>query len=405
MDKKIVILFEVHPVITYERRYDYQTLINGGYAIDVCDMSGLTSRFYSAGKSNIKDTAYVNNYSFYSRVEFNRYINSLNDTVFIWSTFQMTAEYYWIFRIISKRHYGFICNVDYVFPRSASSRIDRNCWMKWSWSRIKNAILYRIPRKYIPIRKADAVITYGAGDEQRKLNNVLYDKHTVVELTNTIDYNECTRALAQISKNMITDLPEKYIVFIDEYMPYHPDGLKMGMHIDGAKYYQEVENFLQRVSNQMDMPVIIAAHPKADYKEHSECYQGMRVIQFRTNELIRGARFVVTHLSIAIGMILVCRKPYLLITTEDVKNVIFDDRMAEDQERDLNCKTINISENLTEKDLRIEISKANNLSKEYFDEQILKYKLPQGHPNEQLSFGEIVIKAMKKVEESESKKI
>lgn len=405
MEKKIVFLFEVPQVPTYARRYDYQTLIDAGYQLDVCDMSGLISEFHSVNKNEIKDKATVNNYSFHERLEFKKYIDSLHKGAFIWSTFQLTAEYYWIFKTISNHYYGFICNIDYVLPRSTSRKTEKSYWTKWSLSRIANAVLYRVPRKRLPIRKADAVITYGVGDEQRKLNNVLYDEHTIIELTNTIDYNECTRALEQITEDAITDLPKDYIVFIDEYMPYHPDGLMQGKHINGTKYYQEVETFLRRMSNLMGIPVIIAAHPKADYQKHSECYQGMQVIQFKTNELIQRARFVVTHLSIAIGMILICRKPYMLITTGDVENMFYTDGMIKDYESNLKCKVINISTDLSDADLQIEINKAQSMSTEYYDEQILKYKLPNGHPNEQLSFGKIMIKTLKRVEAGESKKI
>lgn len=405
MEKKIVLLFEIPPVVTYARRYDYQTLIDAGYQLDVCDMSGLISVHHSMSKNRIDDKANVENHSFYERIEFEKYIDGLSKGVFIWSTFQLTAEYYWIFKIISNHYYGFICNIDYVLPRSELRKKEKSYWTKWSLSRIANAVLYRIPRRWIPVRKADAVITYGLGDEQRKLNNVLYDAHTVVELTNTIDYNECTWALEQMAEDDINDLPKNYIVFIDEYMPYHPDGLMRGKNIDAAKYYLEVETFLFRISNLMGLPVVIAAHPKADYKKHSECYRGMQVIQFKTNELIQRASFVVTHLSIAISMVLVCRKSYMLITTDDVENKIYIGGVIEDYENNLKCKVINISTSLSDENLQIEINKAQSMSTEYYDEQILKYKLPDGHPNEQRSFGEIMIKAMKRVEAGESKKI
>lgn len=397
MEKRVVILFEVHPVVTYARRYDFQTLLDHGYQIDVCDLSKVISEFHSVGRSEIEDKAGIHNYCFQSRKEFQDYIKKLDKNTFIWSTFQLTAEYIWVFRVIASHLYGFICNVDYVCPRSAARMAKKSYWTNWSWHRVKNAVLFRIPKKSLFIRMADAVITYGAGDEKRKLQNILYDKYTVVELTNTIDYNECIRVLSHTCEGDMSDLPEDYIVFIDEYLPYHPDGLKAGIHIDADRYYREVESFLHRISDQMHMPVVIAAHPKADYALHAECYRGMKIIQFKTNELLYRARLVVTHLSTAISMVMVYRKPFIVFTTNDVKHKLYAGGIEESQKRDLKCNIVNISLQLSDQDIYKEIKRAQGISREYFDEQILKYKLPEGHPNEALSFGEILLKAMKRV--------
>lgn len=405
MGKKIVVLFEVHSIETYERRYDYKTLVKQGYQLDICDMSGVISEYYGAGYNKLDDTDAVKYLAFSSRQSFKQYIDDLESDTFIWSTFQLTAEYYWIFKTISKHHYGFICNDDYVFPIGEERKKEKSYWTKWSLSRVRNAVLYRMPRKFIPIRKADVVITYGAGDEERKLRNVLYDEHTIVELTNTIDYNECMYAIENAGDKGIQDLPDEYIVFIDAYMPYHPDGLVLGMNIDASRYYREVEEFLRRVSDFTGLPVIVAAHPKADYMSHSECYQGMRIIQFKTAELISRARLVITHISISISMIMIYRKPFMLITTDEVRKVIYTKGIEEAQEQDISVKTINISNRLSDDDVKRFINEAEGLKEEYFERQILKYRLPQGHPNEFLSFGNVMIKAMKQVESSENQKI
>lgn len=403
MEKKIVILFEVHPIVTYARRYDFQTLIDSGYKVEVCDMSGVISELYSSGDCKLDDTENIKYFTFKDRETFKIYIKNLDKSVFIWSTFQLTTEYYWIFKAISEHQYGFICNVDYVFPRSASRKAEKEYWTALSWHRITNAILYRLPRKMIPIKKADAVITYGVNDVDRKLRNILYDDHTIVELTNTIDYNECVRALNSGNSGLV--LPKDYIVFIDEYMPYHPDGQKLGLIINPELYYKEVETFLRRVSEKLNLPVVIAAHPKADYKKHNECYRGMQIIQFATAELIKNARLVITHLSIAIGMILVCRKPFMVITTDEIDSIIHSGGITADQERDIKRKIINISNQLQDDKLNEEIQESLCIGHEYFDEQISKYRLPLGHPNQELSFGDIMIKAMERVGNSEGEKI
>ena len=56
----------------------------------------------------------------------------------------------------------------------------------------------------------------------------------------------------------------KYIVFIDAYMPFHPDfELTASGHIDPEQYFKSVNNYLKRVEDKYGLPVVIAAHPSA----------------------------------------------------------------------------------------------------------------------------------------------
>ncbi len=404
--KKVVMLFEIPPVVTYARRYDYQTLIDNGFQLDICDLSSFLSDSYRDYNATSENSYSINNYKFCDKNEFVRFIKKLSRSTFIWSTFQLTAEYYWIFKIIEKYRYGFICNIDYVVPRGKGRFKEHRFFSDLSWHRLSNAVLLRVPKYLLPVRKADAVITYGEGDVQRKLNNVLYDTHTVIELTNTIDYNECKRALFHNSMEIEEKLPKRYIVFIDEYMPFHPDAISLGMKIEAAKYYEEVESYLDRVSQLFNMPVVIAAHPKADYSKHPECYKGKTILQFKTAELVKNAKLVITHISIAISMALICKIPFLLISTDEVEKTIYAMGQTKDFEEDLGRKAINVSMQLSDEEIIKQINEALSIDDNYFDEQLKKYRLPHGHPNENLSFGEIMIKAMAMVtKQNESKKI
>ncbi len=404
--KKVVILFEIPPVITYAKRYDYQTLIDNGFQLEICDLSLFLSDSYKDYNSIVEDSDFINNYRFHDKNEFVKHIKKLSPSTFIWITFQLTVEYYWVFKTIEKYKYGFICNVDYVVPRGKDRFKERGFFSDLSWHRLSNAILLRVPKFMLPVRKADAVITYGEGDVQRKLNNVLYDTHTVIELTNTIDYNECKRALFHNIMEMEEKLPEEYIVFIDEYMPFHPDAISLGLKIEATKYYEEVEKYLDRVSRLLSLPVVIAAHPKADYSKHPEYYKGKTILQFKTAELVKNANLVITHISIAISMALICKKPFLLISTDDIEKMIYVNGQTRDFEEDLGCKAVNVSLQLSDEEVIKQINEALSMGDNYFDGQLKKYRLPLGHPNEDLSFGEIMIKAMNKViRQNESKKI
>ncbi|MBE5959639.1 MAG: hypothetical protein E7254_12360 [Lachnospiraceae bacterium] len=399
MEKIVVFLFEVYPVETYAKRYDFHTLIENGYQIHVCNMASVISEWHAVDSQPTFNNEKIEYFCFKTKDDFKKYIYNLGADAFIWSTFQLTAEYYWVFNVISRHRYGFICNVDYVFPRTNAGRKKKRHLPTLSWHRYSNAILLRMPKKYIPVRKADAVITYGIDDVQRKLNNVLYDKHTVVELTNTIDYCESIDAL--MSGRTLSFLPDRYILFIDEFLPFHPDAIKLGQIIDAERYYFEVESFLHRLERLLGCPIIVAAHPKADYSKHPECYKGMKIVQFKTAELISNATIVVTHLSLAIGMILASKKPYMVITTNDLNDVIDEEGVFEDQEADIQRKAINISHNLADSSVEKYVDEAFKIGETYYEEQLRKYKLPDNHPNALMSLGQIMDKAMRRVEDEE----
>ena len=56
------------------------------------------------------------------------------------------------------------------------------------------------------------------------------------------------------------------IVFLDEYLPYHPDFDLLKMEkINANQYYKELNNFFSKIEAHTSSRVVIAAHPKANY--------------------------------------------------------------------------------------------------------------------------------------------
>lgn len=113
----------------------------------------------------------------------------------------------------------------------------------------------------------------------------------------------------------------KYIVFIDAYMPFHPDfELTASGHIDPEQYFKSVNNYLKRVEDKYGLPVVIAAHPSAQkYHEHNY-FDGRSVLFGKTAELCKGCAWAINHLSTAITFLIIQHKPIKFITTDEVVN-------------------------------------------------------------------------------------
>ncbi len=114
---------------------------------------------------------------------------------------------------------------------------------------------------------------------------------------------------------MNPELPSQYIVYLDDFFPYHPDYRSHGLDIDhlAAPYFESLQMFFTRLETQLGMPVIVAAHPKAEYINEL----GKRRIEYgKSVRLVQDATYVVATSSASIGFAVMFHKPLLLITTD-----------------------------------------------------------------------------------------
>lgn len=114
--------------------------------------------------------------------------------------------------------------------------------------------------------------------------------------------------------------PEKkgrYIVFLDNYFPLHPDFKyfrSVFFTLEDAEAYQaSLRRFFSFLEMKYDEPVIIAAHPKADYKGNE--FGNRKIIKYKTAELVAAADLVVCHASNSISYVVLADKPLVIIST------------------------------------------------------------------------------------------
>lgn len=115
----------------------------------------------------------------------------------------------------------------------------------------------------------------------------------------------------------VSGIERDYIVFIDQYIPFHLDTLarKMTPCTTAEEYYPRLVAFFEQVEAVSGHPVVIAAHPKANYEKHPDYFGGRQVIRGKTPLLIRDAKFVLSHASTALNFVVLFQKPVVLITT------------------------------------------------------------------------------------------
>lgn len=113
----------------------------------------------------------------------------------------------------------------------------------------------------------------------------------------------------------------EYILFLDEYLPLHPDVelLKMNI-ITPEEYYPQLNAYFDRVEKQFGMPVVIAAHPKALRYKEEDFFCGREVYFGKSALLSKDAHFIIAHDTTSINYPVAFGKRLHLITSDNIAN-------------------------------------------------------------------------------------
>lgn len=118
---------------------------------------------------------------------------------------------------------------------------------------------------------------------------------------------------------------KNYAVFIDAYYPFHPEYKFMNQKSpinDVDRYYKELCDFFSFLEEQYNTKVIIAVHPRGNYRDKKDYFQGREIVYGKTRELVEHAKLVMSYESTAVNFVVIYKKPWIHITHNDVlKNV------------------------------------------------------------------------------------
>lgn len=146
--------------------------------------------------------------------------------------------------------------------------------------------------------------------------NKVFSSSSIVFRTNKINHPDY-ESFRKIKNTVCND---RYIVFLDNYFPLHPDLEYMyKLNLSNLKYdyYNSLNNFFTYLEGVYGMPVVIAAHPKSNY-QNSE-FANRKVIKYSTNKLVLHSSYVVMHASNTISYVLLANKPVVFISTNGYK--------------------------------------------------------------------------------------
>ena len=164
-------------------------------------------------------------------------------------------------------------------------------------------------------------IVFVAGKQGIKIIGRGYEtelKHSKIISINSIDYDKFLAT--NISERFIA---EKYCLFLDEYLPHHPDFKIFNIKtLDPNSYYKQLNLFFKDVESRFNIPVIIAAHPKAElYKEYNP-FDKRKIYFNKTETLTKDAEFVLFHGSTSASFAVLYGKPSIGLYSNSLKDIM-----------------------------------------------------------------------------------
>jgi hypothetical protein len=198
-------------------------------------------------------------------------------------------------------------------PMAAEGEARKSMGELFSWLRYGdtvNSVLARVKPRWLGVPEAYFVIYNGLAS---MVPNNLIGPATEPVYAHTADYDAALP--------IMLDPPpaENIAVFLDQYVSFHPDNkvVRLRSRIDPNNYYTSLRNLFDSVEAELGLKVVIAAHPRADYSRRPGIMGPREIIQGQSSRLIARSRLVLTHVSTAVGMAIMLKKPIMLIATRD----------------------------------------------------------------------------------------
>lgn len=135
---------------------------------------------------------------------------------------------------------------------------------------------------------------------------------------NNWDYDRFVSADLEIKK-------DPFIVFLDEYYPFHPDALLFGgTTVSYSQYYSDINKVFSAIEEKYGIPVVVAAHPKAMRYKDKNYFEGRKIYFNTTLELVSKASLVIAHDSLSICYAIICKKKIVFVNSNEIKNKLYE---------------------------------------------------------------------------------
>jgi hypothetical protein len=301
----------------------FQNLIEAGVEIEYWD---LTDVFFSnLFEKKLKDN-YIYNFNSFAQFEERLRLMDNSKTLFISN---ITFEYKVIrlYQILSK----YKCKTSFFGRGALPFYSGSESTLEKLYAKFKKAIDLKILLRYLKnkyalyLKRKEKVaphfIVFRAGRNGIQTvgcgSYIEESKSEVVDV-NSFDYDKFIE-----SKGSMKLVDSNYCVYLDEYLPFHPDfemlGIKTVPHVE---FYSKLNGLFKKIELLYNVEVVIAAHPKADKYREKDFFEGRKVFYGKTAELTLHADFVIAHCTTSMSFAVLNNKPILSLVSDSIKEVM-----------------------------------------------------------------------------------
>lgn len=321
MYKNILFFLNCPVPEAFVKKYCLSELISLGYKVSIVDISLVVAPVYSRNASiqPIQDESFEV-LTCCTQKEIDKLIFERKNNTFFFPMFDCIYDTRVIFCLLTKHSakYGYVnALLPPVFLGEKPGRVKLVAEDNFNIEHLKKAFYHRIIRKIEPLKRAEFICFCGTNGEEfyfkegacgRNTKRVYLYSFDYENLINTPAYNEGSN----------------YCVFLDQYVPFHPDSLtQLNLQMDADDYYSQLEIYLDTIKEKMGLDIIIAAHPQSNYKLHNKYLTKYKIEYGITGSLIKNAELVCTHFSTAAISAVAAEKPLMLLNMPILKLVYF----------------------------------------------------------------------------------
>lgn len=164
-------------------------------------------------------------------------------------------------------------------------------------------------------------IVFKAGELGLKSIGISHDideKFSKIINVNYFDYDKFL-----CSNNCDRLIKSNYCLYLDEYLPFHPDFQMFNIKtIEYKQFYRSLNNFFSFIENKYNIEVVIAAHPKAEKYKQINYFEGRKIFFNKSSELTKDAEFVLSHNSSSLSFAVLNLKPIILLYNDSIKQIM-----------------------------------------------------------------------------------
>lgn len=347
MEKRLVFM-QVTPVFpTFVKKWCLEELYDLGYETVVADFSPVVNRETDSylTQARMKDIPELNiRYKrFFSWNQIEEFFGKNKEKSFFFTMFYNYYQVKNIFFLLKKYEIRHAC----LSGISSEFGVgDAECEVipladRLKYKHIKEAIYNRLLTKIIPRKKPDFIAIGSRKNEEYHCRMNQCKKGVKRIYAYSYDYENYLRASAYNNDN------RAYCVFMDLYIPYHPDFVIEGsIKVNPKSYYRELNLIFDAIRKEYNLDVIIAAHPRADYLDKKECYPGCKIFYGESASLVKGAKLVLAQFSNSISYAVMGNKPVIIINNKSISRIRWFDEKCKKYAEVLKLKIVSSPEDI-----------------------------------------------------------